>query len=69
MGIEDILKKNVDDLTDEEFEMLENKAEELEEEIEYQEKKLDICAYGTSDLMYIEGLKNELAEIEKKIYK
>lgn len=69
MGIEDILKKNVDDLTDEEFEMLENKAEELEEEIEYEEKKLDICAYGTSDLMYIEGLKNELAEIEKKIYK
>lgn len=68
MKLEDLLEKNVEDLTDEEFEMLEERAEELENEIEYEEKKLDVCAYGTSDLMYIEGLKSELVEIQNKIY-
>lgn len=68
MKIKDLLEKDVEDLTDEEFEMLEERAEELENEIEYEEKKLDVCAYGTSDLMYIEGLKSELAEIQNKIY-
>lgn len=68
MKIKDLLEKDVEDLTDEEFEILEERAEELENEIEYEEKKLDVCAYGTSDLMYIEGLKSELAEIQNKIY-
>lgn len=68
MKIKDLLEKDVEDLTDEEFEMLEERAEELENEIEYEEKKLDVCAYGTSDLMYMEGLKSELAEIQNKIY-
>ena len=45
----------------------EERAEELEKEIEYEEKKLDICAYGTSDLMYIEGLKSELEELNSII--
>ena len=68
MKIKDLLEKDVEDLTDEEFEMLEERAEELENEIEYEEKKLDVCACGKSDLMYIEELKDELAEIQNKIY-
>ena len=68
MKIKDLLEKDVEDLTDEEFEMLEERAEELENEIEYEEKKLDVCGYGKSDLMYIEELKSELAEIQNKIY-
>ena len=56
------------ELSDKEIEKIENRSEELKKEIEYEEKKLDVCAYGTSDLMYIEGLKQELAELEQKIY-
>ena len=56
------------ELSDKEIEKIENRIEELKKEIEYEEKKLDVCAYGTSDLMYIEGLKQELAELEQKIY-
>ena len=46
---------------------MDERIEELEKEIEYEEKKLDICAYGTSDLMYIEGLKSELEELNSII--
>ena len=66
--LEKILEKNVEDLTDEEVEMIEERIDELEEEIEYEERKLDVCAYGTSDLMYVMGLREELAELESKIY-
>ena len=56
------------ELTEKEVEKIENRIEELEKEIEYEEKKLKVCGYGTSDLMYIEGLKEELQELENKIY-
>lgn len=68
MEIEKILEKGINKLTEEEFEKLEERASDLENEIEYEERKLDVCGYGTSDLMYIEGLKNELEEIQEKIY-
>ena len=68
MEIEKILEKDINELTEEEFEKLEERASDLENEIEYEERKLDVCAYGTSDLIYIEGLKNELEEIQEKIY-
>lgn len=68
MEIEKILEKDVSELTEEEFEKLEERASDLENEIEYEERKLDVCAYGKSDLMYIEGLKSELEEIQEKIY-
>ena len=41
------------------------KIRELKKQIRYEEKKLEICGYGTSDLMYIEGLYNDLAELQK----
>lgn len=56
------------ELSDKEIEEIENRIEELEKEIEYEEKKLDVCGYGKSDLLYIEGLKEELQELESKIY-
>lgn len=59
--------KNVK-LSDKEIEKIENRIEELENEIDYEEKRLEVCGYGTSDLMYIEGLKQELAELKQKIY-
>lgn len=66
--LEEIMEKNVEDLTDEEVELIEQRIEELENEIECEEKKLEVCGYGTSDLMYIEGLKSELEELNNKIY-
>ena len=45
-------------------EKLENEIQELKKEIEYEEKRLDVCAYGTSDLYYLESLKNKLEELE-----
>lgn len=56
------------ELTEKEIEEIEKRIEELEKEIEYEERKLEVCGYGTSDLMYIEGLKEELQELENKIY-
>lgn len=56
------------ELTEKEVEEIEKRIEELEKEIEYEERKLKVCGYGTSDLMYIEGLKEELQELKDKIY-
>ena len=66
--IEKLLEKDIEDLTDEEYEELENRAEELEKEIEYKEKKMNVCGYGSSDLVYLDGLYEELEEIKEKIY-
>lgn len=49
------------------IEKIENRIEELKNEIENEEEKLKICGYGTGDLMYIEGLKYELNELEKQL--
>lgn len=47
---------------------IENRIEELKKEIKYENRKLKVCGYGKSDLLYIEGLKEELQELESKIY-
>lgn len=47
---------------------VEKRIEELRNEIKYEERKLKVCAYGKEDLMYIEGLKDELNELEQQIY-
>lgn len=41
-------------------EFIERRTKELEKEIEYEEKRLDYCAYGKSDLYHIEHLKWKL---------
>lgn len=50
----------------EKAEKLENEIEKLKKEIEYEEKKINICGYGKSELYYLESLKNKLEELEKK---
>lgn len=45
-------------------EKLENETEKLKKEIEYEEKRLNVCGYGTKDLYYLESLKNRLEELE-----
>lgn len=62
------LEKDYDDLTDEEIDSIEQRIEELEKEIDYEEEKLDVCGYGTSDLMYIEGLQERLEDLKNLIY-
>jgi hypothetical protein len=44
-----------------------NKQKELEKEIEYEEKKQSVCAYGKEDLYYLDGLYAELEEIKEQI--
>ena len=41
------------------------KIEELETQIEYEEKRLKYCGYGQSDLRFIKRLKYELEELKK----
>lgn len=55
-------------LSEKEVEKIENRIEELQDMIDYENRKLEVCGYGTSDLLYIEGLKEELQELESKIY-
>ena len=43
------------------------KLEELKKELEYQEKKIEVCAYGKQDLYYIEHLKYEIEKLESEI--
>ena len=55
-------------LSEKEVEKIEKRIEELQDMIYYENRKLEVCGYGTSDLLYIEGLKEELQELESKIY-
>lgn len=48
----------------EKAEKLENEIEKLKKEIKYEKRKLRVCAYGKSDLHYLESLKNRLKELE-----
>ena len=66
-NFEEILKKDIEYLTEEEIELIEKRIEELEKEIEQEERKLNICGYGKEDLLFIEKLKYELEELQNKI--
>lgn len=55
-------------LSEKEVEKIEKRIEELQDMIDYENRKLEVCGYGTSDLLYIEGLQEELQELESKIY-
>ena len=48
-------------------EEIEEEIEKLKAQIEYEEKRLKYCAYGKSDLYFIEGLKNEVEKLEKML--
>ena len=44
-------------------EFIERRKEELEKELEYEEKRIEVCAYGKSDLYHIEHLKYLIDEL------
>ena len=44
-------------------EFVERRSKELEKEIEYEERRLEVCAYGKSDLYHIEYLKWKLGKL------
>lgn len=50
-----------------ELEELYNRQEELEKQIEYEERKQNVCGYGKEDLYYLDGLYTELEEIKEQI--
>lgn len=39
------------------------KIKELKREINYEKRKMKVCAYGSSDLRYLYGLEEELKEL------
>ena len=49
---------------DDNYEKLLKQIEEKEEEIRYHEKMLDVAGYGRTELMELEALKQELADLE-----
>ena len=42
------------------------KIKELKRQINYEKRKMKVCAYGTSDLRYLYGLEQELEELLNK---
>lgn len=45
------------------------KIKELKRQINYEKRKMKVCAYGSSDLRYLYGLEEELRELSKEIKK
>jgi hypothetical protein len=48
---------------------LREKIVQLKNNIRYENRKLNICAYGKSDLLYIQSLQIELAEAKAELKK
>lgn len=48
---------------------IKEKITKLKKEIRYEKRKMQVCAYGTSDLRYLYGLESELADLEEQIGK
>lgn len=48
---------------------IKTKISNLKREIRYENKKLSCCAYGKSDLIYLDGLRQELKDLENKLKK
>ncbi len=47
--------------------IIKTKIKELKNQIKYEKEKMKCCAYGKSDLMYLYGLEQELANLEKQL--
>ncbi len=44
----------------------EEKIKELKKKINYEKRRMKVCAYGKSDIYYLYGLENELEELLNK---
>ncbi len=65
--IKKILKKDYDDLTDEEIEIIENRIEELEQLLDYFDRRDKVCcAIGGEQDRY--DAEEELEQLKEKIY-
>lgn len=65
MTFNDILLGAIDEYRSNLENDIENKKREMEDNIKYLEKRLDYVAYGKSDLIEIEVIKEDLSKIEK----
>ena len=46
---------------------IKEKITKLKKQIRYEKRRMQVCAYGSSDLRYLYGLESELADLEKQI--
>lgn len=65
--IKKILKKDYDDLTDEEIEIIENRIEELEKQLDYFDRRNKVCCAIDEEQERYE-VEEELEQLEEKIY-
>lgn len=49
-----------------EHEYIDFKIEELKKQLDYEEKRIEVCGYGKSDLYHIEVLKCEIEDLENR---
>ncbi len=45
---------------------LDTKIKELKKEINYEKRKMRVCAYGKSDIYYLSSLENKLEQLEQQ---
>ncbi len=65
--LKQIMKKNYDDLTDEEIENIENRIKELEKQLDYFDKRDKVCCSMDGEQERYE-VETELEQLEEKIY-
>ena len=51
---------------EEEYNKIEKQIAKLEKQVEYENRKLEVCGYGKSDLAYIDELEGELEDLKEK---
>ena len=56
----------IQDLVAIQDEFIDRRKEELEKELNYEERRIEVCGYGKSDLYHIEYLKWKLNELEER---
>ena len=65
--IKKILKKDYDDLTDEEIEIIENRIKELEKQLDYFDRRDKVCCAIDGEQERYE-VETELEQLKEKIY-
>ena len=66
-SLKQIMKKNYDNLTDEEIEIVENRIEELEKQLDYFDRRDKVCCSIDGEQERYE-IETELEQLKEKIY-